>query len=660
MKHASQSYHHKIEEFQMTRKFRILAVIMLTLSLQFSHAVAQDERGTQVSSEKAARPATIRSLAIGAIPTSPVLGFHAAVVGIAEASAQKLIAKFEVSGYTGTFTPTATLHYGHDYLSGKVTCVVSGSTETCSVPVLFLPTLPGARKDALLLMNGTSILATVLLGGTGQAPLALIQPGIVTSPVTDAGASDYIYQSVVDENGTVYFLSDESNAVFSYTKAGVLTQLPITGLSSPHAIAIDGAGTLYIAQNNYGTDIVTYTAGGAQGTITIVPPAPYTPCSNSNGGTLEYLYSVAFDQGGNLFVLEILCNEIFELTADGTYVTTAINPSMIQPAEIYVDAGDNLFIGGYDINKLTAGGVQTQINTVGASEGLPPDAADTLYATRYTGGGVAELPASGYTTSIANLDPAASPLGDSVGSDGTVYVGNYYNLDKVDRSQGAIAFGEQTANVTSTVQEVGVYNGGNKSLTVSKIARSGAAFAVKAASAHTCTPGIVIPPGSYCQVAVTMTAPHAGIFSGTITFTSNSLNTTSTTQTVALSGFVYGVYATASPTSLAFGSQTVGTTSAAELVTLTNHGDLYSAFFGAPVPPSSVFDVGLGTCTADVPVGSSCKLSVTFTPALAQAYSGTVTVPVSSTGGGTTPSVTFTVSGTGVDAAALTPASRTP
>jgi hypothetical protein len=644
----------------MTRKFRILAVMILALSLQFSHAVAQDERGTQISLERAARPGTIRSLAIEAIPTSPVLGFHAAAVGIAEASAQKLIAKFEVSGYTGTFTPTATLHYGHDYLSGKVSCVVSGSTETCSVPVLFLPTLPGARKDALLLMDGTTTLATVLLGGTGQAPLALIQPGIVTSPVTNAGASDYIYQSVVDENGTVYFLSDDNNAVFSYTKAGVLTQLPITGLSSPHAIAIDGAGTLYIAQNNYGTDIVTYTAGGAQGTITVVPPAPYTPCPNSNGGTLEYLYSVAVDQGGNLFVLEILCGEIFELTADGSYVTTAINPSMIQPAEIYVDASDNLFIGGYDINKLTAGGVQTQINTVGASEGLPPDAADTLYATRYTGGGVAELPASGYTTSIATLDPAVSPSGDSVGSDGTVYVGNYYDLDKVDRSQGAIAFGEQTANVTSTVQNVGVYNGGNKPLTVSKIARSGAAFATEAASAHSCTAGIVIPPGSYCQVAVTMTAPHAGIFSGTITFTSNSLNTTTTTQTVALSGFVYGVYATASPTSLAFGSQTVGTTGAAKLVTLTNHGDLYSAFFGTPVPPSSVFDVGLGTCTAYVPVGSSCKLSVTFTPALAQAYSGTVTVPVSSSGGGTTPSVTFTVSGTGVDAAALSPASRTP
>ncbi len=633
----------------MTRKSLILAATIFTLSLPFVHAVAQDGSGTQEPLQNAGRPGEIPPPAIVAIPTPTVLSFHAAAVGIALSSAQKLTISFAVSGYSGSFTPTAALHYGHDYILGALTCTVSGSSETCKVTVSFVPTLPGARKDALLLMDGTTILATVLVGGTGQAPLSLIQPGVVTSPVSQS--TYYYYQSVVDENGTVYFLSDNSNAVFSYTKAGVLTQLPITGLASPHAIAIDGAGTLYIAQNTYSTDIVTYTASGVQGAITVVPPPPYVPCSNA--GTLEYLYSVAVDQLGNLFTLEILCNEIFELKTDGTYVTTAIAPLMIQPSQISLDASDNLFIGGYDINKLTAAGVQTQINTVGAGDGVATDAASTIYATRYTGfGGVAELTASDYSTPITSLDPTAPPLGDSVASDGTVYVGNYYNLDKVDRSQGAIDFGQQSVGITSATQEVGVYNGGNKSLTISGISlASGSAFAAKAGSTHTCNIGKVLAPGSYCQVSVTMTAPHAGVFSGTITFTSNSLNTTSTKQTVALSGFVYGVYVVPTPKSLAFPSQIVGTTSTAKNVTLTNEGDLYSASFGSPVSSSPVFNVGLGTCTTSIAVGSSCKLSVTFSPTAAQAYSGTVTVPVSSSGGGTTPSVTFTVSGTGIAAA---------
>jgi hypothetical protein len=585
---------------------------------------------------------------IVATPSEFALSFKPAAVGISETSAQKLTASFLVSGYTGTFKPTAAAHYGHDYSLGPVTCTVSGSSETCKVTVAFLPTLPGARKDALLLLNGTTTLATVFLGGIGQAPLSLVQPGIVTSPV--ANALYYIYQSVVDENGTVYYLSDNSDAVYSVTKAGVVTQLPITGLQSPHGIAIDGAGTLYIAQNTYSFDIVTYTAAGVQGSITIDPPPPYEPCSNTNGGTLEYLYSVAVDQVGNLFTLEILCGEIFELEPNGSYVTTAISPVMTQPSNISLDASDDVYIGGYAINKLTPAGVQTQINTVGALEGVAADAASTVYATRYTGGGVGELPASNYSTSIISLDPAAPPLGDSVASDGTVYVGNYNDLDKVDRSQGAIAFGEQFSGVTSSVQDVGIYNGGNKPLTLSKVTLvSGSAFAVKAGSPITCSVGKVIAPGSYCNVAVTMTAPHAGTYSGSVTFTTNSLNTTATAQTVALSGFVYGVYMVPSPKSLAFGNQTVNTTSVTKYVTLTNEGDLYDALVGAPVSSSPVFSVGLGTCTVGISVGSNCKIAVTFTPAAAQAYNGTVTVPVSSTGGGTTPSVTFNVSGTGTN-----------
>src|SRR5580700_1463241 len=592
----------------MTRKIQMLAAVVLALGLQSNHAVAQDERGPL----EAARPGGAEPLVIVATPTSSVLVFHAAAVGVSEASAQKLTATFDVSGYTGTFTPTAALHYGHDYKLGPVTCVVSGSSETCKVTVAFLPTLPGARKDALLLLNGTTTLATVLLGGIGQAPLSLVQPGIVTSPV--ANALYYIYQSVVDENGTVYYLSDNSDAVYSVTKAGVVTQLPITGLQSPHGIAIDGAGTLYIAQNTYSFDIVTYTAAGVQGSITIDPPPPYEPCSNTNGGTLEYLYSVAVDQVGNLFTLEILCGEIFELEPNGSYVTTAISPVMTQPSNISLDASDDVYIGGYAINKLTPAGVQTQINTVGGLEGVAADAASTVYATRYTAGGVGELPASNYSTSIISLDPASSPLGESVASDGTVWVGNYTDLDKVDRTQGAVAFGEQTAGVTSTVQDVGIYNGGNKPLTLSKVTLvSGSAFAVKAGSPITCSVGKVIAPGSYCNVAVTMTAPHAGTYSGSVTFTTNSLNTTATAQTVALSGFVYGVYMVPSPKSLAFGNQTVNTTSVTKYVTLTNEGDLYAAGVGTPVSSSPVFSVGLGTCTVSIPVGSNCKLTVTFT-----------------------------------------------
>jgi HYDIN/CFA65/VesB family protein len=268
---------------------------------------------------------------------------------------------------------------------------------------------------------------------------------------------------------------------------------------------------------------------------------------------------------------------------------------------------------------------------------------------------VAALLASNYSVPAFTLDPASSPTGEGLGSDGTLYVGNYTSLDKVDRSQGLLAFGEQSAGVQSAAQNVSLYNGGNQPLTVSKIAISGAPFTLLPGATNNCTVGLVIAPGASCEVAVSITPAHAGTYSGSVTFTSNSLNTASTVQSVALTAFVYGVYLVPSTTALNFPQQALGTTSAASRVTLTNEGDLYSGSIGTPSSSNPVFSATLGTCTAAIAVGSSCQINVTFSPPKAQLYSGTITVPVSSEGGGVTPSATFTVSGTGGPAATITP-----
>ena len=76
----------------------------------------------------------------------PYLSFNSAAVGIAVGSAQTLTATFSLAGTTA---PTAVLHYGHDYSLGRVSCTPNGGIEVCTVRVRFIPTLPGARKDAV-------------------------------------------------------------------------------------------------------------------------------------------------------------------------------------------------------------------------------------------------------------------------------------------------------------------------------------------------------------------------------------------------------------------------------------------------------------------------------------------------------------------------------
>jgi hypothetical protein len=579
--------------------------------------------------------------AVTATPGASSIGFAGETIG--STSPQTMVATFHVAGYSGAFTPTAAMHYGHDYTVSVAKCTkLTATTETCKFSVKFQPTLPGVRKDALVVSDGATALATVLVYGIGEAPMAALNPG----EETQVAFPEYAYDSVVDENGTVYTLDAVGNAVYSYKSGGTPTKLPITGLASPHGIAIDGAGTLYIAQNAISDQIITYTAAGAQGTITLLPPPPYAPCS-----TVEFLYSVAVDGAGNLFALELECNQVFELKTDGSYATTAIDPLMTQPAQLALDANDDVFIGGYTINELTAAGTQTQINAVGALQGIAVDSSGIVYATRYepTGMsinvGVAELQPSNYATATIGLEPGNFdvPTGLGLGSNGTAYVGDYTNIDIINRNKGALSFGEQTVGVASTAQAVQLVNIGNQPLTISSIKLDEThGYSIESGTLD-CTAGIVLAPGSYCQAYVVLKPTHAGNWNDSLIFISNSLNNDATSQSVALSGLVYGPYITASPTKEAFGTVTVNNTATAT-VTLKNNGLNYPAVFTAPTSSNPAFTASLAPNCQNLVPGATCEMTVTFTPTAAVNYSGTIQSTVTSSGG---PGQTFRLASTG-------------
>jgi len=587
-----------------------------------------------------------------ATPQAPYLAFNSAAVGIASASAQQLTASFSV---TGSDTLTAKLHYGIDYAAGPVSCVANGSGQTCTVPVTFTATLPGARKDAVFLMDGATTLATVYLGGVGQSPLALVQPGVVTQLIS--GATYTQSESAVDENGTVYVFSNNGPAgsnVYSVTKAGVVSVVPVS-VVAPTGIAIDGAGILYISHAAYSDELITWnTVTQTQGTVIPWPPNPVVACSLS-----ELLYGVASDSLGNIFTLELNCGAVIEATAAGGFIESSIDPAMnANPYWIAVDSADDIFFSCLDqINEVLANGNQSEVTNPGDSESsnLAVDAADTLYVSPHTGGGVAELPASNYQASQALLDPMATPAGLGLGSDGTLYVGNpgtaagvgNGNLDKVDRSQGAIAFGQQVIGAASAAQDVGIYNGGNEPLTISSITVTGASsgFDLQAAAVNNCAEGQQIAPGESCQVAATLTPTHAGTLTGSIIFTTNSLNNPDSTATIALSGSVSGPYATLSPNQVAFGNQAVGTTGAAT-VTLANSGNqrLTGIVISLTGTNSSDFAIATGAnaCGSSLAATSSCFIYVTFAPATAASYAATLSVTDNASGSPQTAALTGT------------------
>jgi hypothetical protein len=138
---------------------------------------------------------------------------------------------------------------------------------------------------------------------------------------------------------------------------------------------------------------------------------------------------------------------------------------------------------------------------------------------------------------------------------------------------------------------------------------------------------------------VTFRPTASGTRSGTLTVNSNATNAT---LSVALSGT--GATAgtatlSANPTSLAFGNQTVNTTSAGRAVTITNTGSVAATVSSVSV--SGEF-AQTNNCTT-LAAGASCTATVTFRPTTAVAKTGTLTVASNASN----PSLTVALTGTG-------------
>src|SRR5205823_3681484 len=108
-----------------------------------------------------------------------------------------------------------------------------------------------------------------------------------------------------------------------------------------------------------------------------------------------------------------------------------------------------------------------------------------------------------------------------------------------------------------------------------------------------------------------------------------------------------------SSASLAFGSQVVGTTSAAQSVTLSNTGS-------SSLNISSIATMGdyaqINNCGASLGTGASCSINVSFTPTATGTRSGTLSVTDTSTG---SPQSVALCGGVKPPAVGLSPASLT-
>jgi sugar lactone lactonase YvrE len=184
---------------------------------------------------------------------------------------------------------------------------------------------------------------------------------------------------------------------------------------------------------------------------------------------------------------------------------------------------------------------------------------------------------------------------------------------QVTISSGSLSFGSLPAGNTGTAKTVTLANRGSHPLSFSTIGIGGP-FSI---AGNTC--GTSIAAGASCSVGVTFTPAAIGAAAGALTFTDSALNSP---QTVTLGG-TGSAPVTLSASTFNFGKVTVGVTSWAKTVKLTNQKSSALAF--SAIGTSGPFAIAGNTCGTSIAAGASCAVDVTFTPASAGAVDGVLT-----------------------------------
>jgi hypothetical protein len=218
-----------------------------------------------------------------------------------------------------------------------------------------------------------------------------------------------------------------------------------------------------------------------------------------------------------------------------------------------------------------------------------------------------------------------------------------YPATGVQAQPGALNFGSVATGATSAANTVTVTNPTGSAAAVSSIATGG-----DFAQTNNC--GSSIAANGSCTVSVTFKPTATGNRTGSLT-----VNAGGVTNTVSLSGTgtAPGPVLNTNPANLSFASAVVGSTAAAQTVTVTNSGTASATVSNVAVTGDFSQTNNCGT----VAVGASCAATVSFKPTAGGSRSGTLTITSNANNSPTT----VALDGSGIDSttniAAGTPAS---
>jgi len=462
----------------------------------------------------------------------------------------------------------------------------------CTIKAIFTPGVVGALAATVKIIDdASSSPQTITLGGTGYVPAP-------TLSATSMSFGDL----------TVGVVSNAQSVTFTNTSTVPLaiSSIALTGANPADFLTSNTCGTSLAAGGNctIKARFVPAVQGPLSASITITDDATGSPQSIALSGT-------GFVTAPTLSTTQLTFGNQVLATASASQSATLTNTGTA-PLAI-----SSITVSGSGASSFTV------TNTCGSSVAV---------------GGSCTIKGVFTPTVVGALAATVTIVDDASNSPQTIALSGTGYVPAPTLSATSLLFGNLAVATTSGAQSVTFTNNSAAPIAISSIALTGANPSDFLTS-NTC--GTSLAAGANCTIKARFVPAAQGPLAASITITDDA---NGSPQTIALSGTGIIAAPTLSATSLSFGNQLLGLSSAAQSVTLTNNA-------AAPLAITSVTVSGAGassfavtnTCGSSVAVGGSCTVKGVFTPTVVGALAATVTIVDDATN---TPQ-TIALSGTG-------------
>ena len=530
-------------------------------------------------------------------------------------------------------------------LDSKGNAYITGATYSADFPTTNpVQTVNGGDADAFVMeinANGAALAFSTYLGGSSPdwgSSIAVTPLGDTVYVAGSTKSGDFPTASPLQ--ATCASCPTYADAfVAAINPSGALRNSTFLGGSSDDkatAIALDPTGNIYVTGFTFSTNFPTTTGAyqtslpsGTSGAFVakIAPNLRSLVYSTYlHGNVLDFGRGIAVDTG-NVFV------------AGQTYSTTFPLANATQTA----CSLSNCWYGTGFVTELNAAGSGLIFSTyLGGNHG------DQIASV------VLDSSANPYVTgetSSANFPVLNGFQGVYGGSYGDAFVSSFSLSPAVALSPSSLTFNNQGVGTTSPPQTVTLTSNGTAPVHITSVTATG-----DFTETDNCGNGVAA--GSICTINITFTPAATGTRTGTLTITDNAIGSPQTAGLTGTGASAPVPVAGVSPTTLTYASQMVGTTSAAQAVTLSNTGNAALSVTSIAVTGTNAGDFGqTNNCGTSVAAGASCTINVTFTPSATGTRTGTLTVSDNASGSPQTVGLTGTGASAPAPVAGVSPTS---